>query len=135
VPDHTTLCRRSTTLAVPRLQPTAADGDARPLHLLVDSMGLKLCGAGEWLIEKHGTKTRRTWRNLHLGVDAETGQIVTSALTSKEIDDGVSVAPLLDQLSGPLSSFTADGAYAPEPVNKSPPTTAGSTSFAAPQRF
>jgi ribonuclease HII len=32
-------------------------------------------------------------------------------LTSKEIDDGVAVAPLLDQVSGPLSSFTADGAY------------------------
>jgi hypothetical protein len=26
------------------------------LHLLVDSTGLKLFGAGEWLIEKHGTK-------------------------------------------------------------------------------
>jgi hypothetical protein len=54
-PDHTTLSRRSATLAVPRPQPTATDGDARPVHLLVDSTGLKLCGAGEWLVEKHGT--------------------------------------------------------------------------------
>jgi hypothetical protein len=77
----------------------------------VDSTGLKLCGAGEWLVEKHGTKRRRAWRKLHLGVDAETGQIVASGLTSKEIDDGVAVGPLLDQLSGSLSSFTADGAY------------------------
>ena len=46
------------------------------MHLLVDSTGLKLCGPGEWLIEKHGTKTRRSWRKLHLGVDADTGQIV-----------------------------------------------------------
>jgi hypothetical protein len=82
--------------AVPR--PTAADGDTRPVHLLVDSTGLKLCGAGEWLVEKHGTKTRRSWRKLHLGVDAETGQIVASALTRKEVDDGVEVSPLLDQL-------------------------------------
>jgi hypothetical protein len=29
VPDHTTLSRRSATLAVPRLPPTAANGDAR----------------------------------------------------------------------------------------------------------
>jgi len=43
--------------------------------LLVDSSGLKLCGAGEWLVEKHGTRTRRSWRKLHLGVDAATGQI------------------------------------------------------------
>jgi hypothetical protein len=61
--------------------------------------------------EKHGTKARRAWRKLHLGVDADTGQIVASALTSKEVDDGVQVGPLLDQLTGSLSSFTADGAY------------------------
>jgi hypothetical protein len=42
---------------------------------------------------------------------AETGQIVASALTTKEIDDGAAVGPLLDQFSGPLSSFTADRAY------------------------
>jgi hypothetical protein len=116
VPDHTTLSRRSATLAVPRLQPTAADDDARPVHLLVDSTGLKLCGAGEWLVEKHGTKTRRSWRKLHLGVDAETGQIVASVLTGKEVDDGVLVGPLLDQVTGSLSSFTADGAYDQEGV-------------------
>jgi len=109
VPDHTTLSRRAATLAV--LRPTAAAGDARPVHLLVDSTGLKLCGAGEWLVEKHGTKRRRAWRKLHLGVDAETGQIVASALTSKEVDDAAQVGPLLDQVTGSLSSFIADGAY------------------------
>jgi hypothetical protein len=52
MPDHTTLRRRAATLVV--LRPTAADGDARPVDLLVHSAGLKLCGAGEWLVEKHG---------------------------------------------------------------------------------
>jgi hypothetical protein len=33
---------------------------------------LKLSGAGEWLIEKHGTSRRRSWRKLHIGVDADT---------------------------------------------------------------
>jgi hypothetical protein len=42
-------------------------------HLLVDSTGLKLSGAGEWLVEKHGTSRRRSWRKLHIGVDADTG--------------------------------------------------------------
>src|SRR5580693_3537184 len=111
VPDHTTLSRRSATLAVPRLPPTAANGAARRVHLLVDSTGLKLCGAGEWLVEKHGTKARRAWRKLHLGVDADTGQIVAAALTSKEVDDAVQVGPLLDQVAGSLGSVTADGAY------------------------
>jgi len=63
VPDHTTLSRRAATLEVPRPQrpSTEAGREAAPVHLLVDSTGLTLCGPGEWLIEKHGTKTRRSW--------------------------------------------------------------------------
>ncbi len=95
VPDHTTLCRRAEALEVPRPQ---ARRDGEPLHLLVDSTGLKLCGAGEWLVEKHGTKTRRSWRKLHLGLDADTGQIVAAALAGKEVDDGAEVGPLLGQV-------------------------------------
>src|SRR5919112_6773130 len=47
VPDHSTLSRRTETLEVPRPQPGTA-----PIHLLVDSTGVKLCGASEWLTEK-----------------------------------------------------------------------------------
>jgi hypothetical protein len=71
----------------------------------------RLCGPGEWLIEKHGTKRRRAWRKLHIGVDAETGQILASELTSSDVDDGSQVGPLLDQIPGPLASFIGDGAY------------------------
>ena len=46
VPDHTTLCRRAETLEVPRPRPRS---DGEPLHLLVDSTGLQLCGrANGW---------------------------------------------------------------------------------------
>jgi Transposase DDE domain len=58
VPDHTTLSRRADGLDVPR--PRSGSG-AEAVHLLVDSTGLKRGGAGEWLIEKHGTRTRRSW--------------------------------------------------------------------------
>jgi hypothetical protein len=113
VPDHTTLSRRAATLEVPRPQSGNADAgrDAEPVHLLVDSTGLKLCGAGEWLIEKHGTKMRRSWKTLHLGVDADTGQIVAAVVTGCEADDGAQVGPLLDQVTGPVASVTGDGAY------------------------
>jgi hypothetical protein len=110
VPDHMTLSRRSATLVVPRPQPATADGDARPLHLLVDSTGLKLCGAGEWLVEKHGSRRRRSWRKLHLGIDAETGRIVAAALTAKDVDDSAEIGALLDQITDPVASFTGDGA-------------------------
>ncbi len=108
VPDHSTLSRRAKTLEVPRSQPRR---DGGPMHLLVDSTGLRLCGAGEWLLEKHGTKTRRSWRKLHIGLDAETGQIVAASLTTKEVDDGAEVGPLLDQITGAVASFTGDGGY------------------------
>ena len=77
---------------------------------------LKLCGPGEWLVEKHGTRTRRSWRKLHLGVDADTGQIVASALTTNDVDDGAQADPLLDQVTGPVASVTGDGAYDQEGV-------------------
>ncbi len=111
VPDHTTLSRRAATLDVPRPRSADAGADSEPMHLLVNSTGLKLCGKGEWLLEKHGTATRRSWRRLHLGVDAETGRIVAATLTSKDVDDASQAGPLLDQVAGPVASFTGDGAY------------------------
>jgi Transposase DDE domain len=106
VPDHTTLSRRAETLEVfrPRL-------DAGPVHLLVDSTGLKLCGSGEWLLEKHATKTRRSWRKLHIAMDADPGQIAAAVLTTSDVDDASQVGPLLDQIDRPVASFTTDGAY------------------------
>jgi hypothetical protein len=49
VPDHSTLSRRSKTLDTP---PLCRSGTG-PRHLLVDSTGLNLGGAGEWRMEKH----------------------------------------------------------------------------------
>jgi Transposase DDE domain len=105
VPDHSTLSRRSRTLAV------ASQAASGPVHLLIDSTGVKLSGPGEWLVEKHGTQRRRAWRKLHLGVDAKTGTIVASTLTSKEVDDAAELGPLLDQIDDPLAAVIADGAY------------------------
>ena len=81
------------------------------MHLLVDGTGLRLCGPGGWLEEKHGTRWRRAWRVLHLATDADTGRIVASALTDHDVDDGSRVGPLLGQIDGAVASFTADGAY------------------------
>jgi hypothetical protein len=90
VPDHTTLSRRAATLVLP------SRATAGPLHLLVDSTGLKLGSPDEWLSDKHGVKKRRAWRKLHLGVDAASGEILAAELTSHEVADGAQVSPLLD---------------------------------------
>jgi hypothetical protein len=108
VPDHTKLSRRSETLNVP-LPRSRKDGE--PIALQVDSTGLKFHGPGEWTVEKHGTKTRKSWRKLHLGIDSETGEIVAVEVTDKETDDPGITGPLLGQIDGAVGSFMADGAY------------------------
>jgi hypothetical protein len=87
-------------------QPRATGG---PIHLLVDSSGLKLSGLGEWLVEKHGTSKRRSWRKLHIGFDAVTGRIVASIPT--DVDDASQVGVLLDQIAEPVEVFLGAGGY------------------------
>ena len=60
------------------------------------------CGPGEWLAEKHAARPPRSWRKLHIGVDADTGQIIAAELTSKDVDDGSQVGPLLEQIAARL---------------------------------
>ena len=59
VPDYTTLCKRAKRLAVSLLRKAAG-----PLHLVLDSTGLKVFGEGEWKVRQHGYTKRRTWRKL-----------------------------------------------------------------------
>jgi hypothetical protein len=107
VPDHSTLSRRAADLPIVSRKAWPAG----PIHLLVDSTGLKVFGAGEWRQEKHGVHARRTWRKLHLAVDADTGEIVASTLTPNDVDDASQVGLLLDQVDGVIASLTGDGAY------------------------
>jgi transposase len=112
IPDHTTLSRRGGGLTI---LPNRVDRD-EPLHLLVDSTGLKIYGEGEWLNQKHGIRSRRRWRKLHLGVDADTHEIVTVELTPDDVGDLSEMPELLDQIDADLASMTADGAYDGEAV-------------------
>ena len=107
-PNHSTLSRRARTMGSITKGCVLPDG---PIHLLIDSTGLKVFGAGEWLQEKHGVKARRTWKRLHLAVDADTGMIMASTLTGNDVGDPSQVAPLLDQIEATIASVTADGAY------------------------
>ena len=62
---------------------------------MVDSTGLKLYGEGEWKTRQHGWTQRRTWRKLHLGIDADTGEVVAQTLTQAATDDASQVKPML----------------------------------------
>jgi hypothetical protein len=65
VPDFSTICRRQRTLAV-NIPYRGAKG---PLHLLIDSKGIKVEGEGEWNAHKHGGPKRRVWRKIHIAID------------------------------------------------------------------
>jgi Transposase DDE domain len=114
VPDHTTFSRRSPGLVLARSLAEAQR--TGPVHVVIDATGLKVHGAGEWLAETHGERGRRSWRKLHLAVDPASGEILASELTTTEEGDASQVSPLLDQITSPIASVIADGAYDGEPV-------------------
>ena len=111
-PDHTTLSRRNTNLQVPSV-PRRRSG---PLHLVIDSTGLKILGDGRWHAHKHRRSSRkRRWRKLHLGV-LQDGHIGAAAVTESTADDSVVGVDLLAELETPIASFRADGAYDTRPI-------------------
>jgi len=112
IPDHTTISRRAARLT-PVLRTALPNG---PVTLVIDSTGLKVYGAGEWHRDKHGVRGRRTWRKLHLAVDAATNTIVAATLTTSSEGDTGQVGPLLDQIKGHLDTVMADGAHGGEPT-------------------
>lgn len=101
------------------LSPQITSKSATPVHLVVDSTGLKISGEGEWLEKKHKTKRkRRSWRKLHLGLDLVSGQIVCSDLTTDDIGDLSALPGLLDQIDAPADLSLAGGAYDGEPTDQ-----------------
>ncbi len=77
VPDYSTLCRRQLTLSVT----IPCKGSAGPLHLLIDSTGIKDGVESEWTARKHSGSKRRMWRKIHFGIDEETLEIRANAMT------------------------------------------------------
>ncbi len=114
MPDHTTFSRRSPGLALATSLAQAQTNG--PMHVVIDATGLKVSSAGEWLVEKHGERGRRTWHKLHLAVDPSTGEILASELTSTDKGDASQIGPLLERIPGSIALVMADDAYDGEPV-------------------
>ena len=102
-PDHTTLSRRGQHLDL-RLRGVPRRAG---LHLIIDSTGLSIAGAGEWATAKHGGRGTRGWKNLPVGVD-HTGVIVAHALTDATGDDATTGVELIEAVNDDIASVTAD---------------------------
>ncbi len=103
IPDHTTLSRRLKKLSDIQFRRVPTD---RPIHLLIDSTGLRI-----HVGHLRRPPKNRAWRKLHLAVDANTGEIITSDLTARRTHDCTQVPALLEQIVDPIESVSADGAY------------------------
>lgn len=107
VPHYSTLCRRARSLRIKLLPLTPK----QPLHLLIDSSGLKVYGEGEWYVRLRKQYKRRTWRKAHIAMDYETELIHSAIGTHKDLLDRFAVTELLDQVHSPIAAVYADGAY------------------------
>lgn len=107
VPSFATLSRRQGRLSIDlgRRAPN------EPVHVLIDSTGLKVFGEGEWKVRQHGPGKRREWRKVHLAVDAKTRQIVACALTESAVGDPEVLPKLLLSIDSEIEKLGADGAY------------------------
>ena len=106
-PNYSTLSHRQAHLAVD----LPVKPSEQPIHLVVDSTGLKVYGESEWKVRQHGWTQRRTWRKLHLGINADTGEVVAQTLTEAGTDDASQVKPLLRQIPQGVARCYGDGAY------------------------
>jgi len=109
VSDFSTLSRRQKTLKV-NIPYRGSDG---PLHLLVDSTGMKVEGEGEWNARKHGGTKRRVWRKIHISIDEKSLEIRAAEFTTSDVGDAPMLPELLDQIppGQEIASVTADGAF------------------------
>ena len=105
VPDYMTLSRRGQHLRCCLRPVLPGEG----LHLVLDSTGLSIVGAGELAAATHGGCGRRGWRKLHRGVD-QSGVIRVHTLTEATGEDATTALDLLTAVEGPLVRVTADAA-------------------------
>ncbi len=111
-PDHTTVSRRNRTANIRKHTRNLPNG---PVHFIVDSTGLKICGQGEWHAKKHGERRRKRWKKLHLGV-GENGRILASKVTGGHEHDPSQVPSLLAQVNCVIDRFVGDRIYDQEAV-------------------
>jgi hypothetical protein len=105
-PHYSTLSRRAASLEVklPRLS-------QGPLHLAVDSTGVKVYGEGEWKVRLHGADRRRTWRKLHLLLDHRTHEALACSVSEQYVLDRKELPGLLGEVEGEVAEVLGDGAY------------------------
>jgi hypothetical protein len=94
---YSTLSRRARSL-----QLSFSTSTKQIKHLVIDSTGLKVYGEGEWKVRTHGADKRRTWRGLHISMDASTHHLTAALVTDKDMLDRNALPELIEQTAGEI---------------------------------
>jgi len=107
IPTYSLICKRVAKLDI-QLEKLES---ARPVVVILDASGMKICGEGEWKVKIYGKARPRKWVKLHLAIDAESGVILAECTTTSTVADSVVVDRLFDDIPNRIKSVMADGAY------------------------
>jgi hypothetical protein len=106
VPDYTTVSRRIRKLSIDLVYSKLSGN----INVILDSTGIKVLGEKEWINYKHGTRQRKIWRKLHIGV-TDDGSIIAGEITTLRDSDIATVPKLLNQIPNDIDRIVGDGAY------------------------
>ena len=106
VPDYTTVSRCIRKLSIDFVY-NKPNGK---INVILDSTGIKVLGEKEWINYKDGSRQRKIWRKLHIGVTDE-GNIIAGEITTLRDSDIATVPELLKQIPNHIDSIVGDGAY------------------------
>jgi hypothetical protein len=104
IPDYTTVSRRIRKLPIDLVYSKPSGN----INIIFDSTDIKVLGEKEWINYKHGTRQRKIWRKLHIGVTDE-GNIIAGEITT--LRDIATVPELLKQIPNYIDNIVGDGAY------------------------
>lgn len=109
IPDFSTLCRRKAKLEVQVSKRKLAGARV----IAVDSSGVKVFGEGEWKVRQYGYSKRRTWRKIHLGVDTQTGELVSAEGSTNDKSDDQMLPKVLEGIDPDIqvAQVNGDGIY------------------------
>lgn len=107
VPSYTQICRRAGSLG----EVLKRFSNSKVTELVFDSTGLKVYGEGEWKVRTHGAGKRRTWKKLHIAIDAETHEVVLCRLTGRDGGDAATGAEMMKGSRMKPKRVLGDGGY------------------------
>jgi Transposase DDE domain len=102
-PSYTQICRRMKRLQFP------AELFARKnvTDIVLDTTGLKIHGAGEWLAKKYGGQKK--WKKLHVALDPESGKLILAELTNEHVHDTAYLETALQRSNRKRGKVLIDG--------------------------